>query len=147
MKDQYQHYLELLKGLRLMDDDFFSEALDEKIEPVEYILRTILERNDIKVQCTEAQVEYKSATKRSIKLDIRAVDTEGRVLDIEVQRADKGASVRYIPSNCNSCNCEFSSNLFRSSGAALNIGCSLFSDMDLASVSVGYTIMVGAGSC
>ena len=58
MKDQYQHYLELLKGLRLMDDDFFSEALDEKIEPVEYILRTILERNDIKVQCTEAQVEY-----------------------------------------------------------------------------------------
>ena len=31
MKDQYQHYLELLKGLRLMDDDFFSEALDEKI--------------------------------------------------------------------------------------------------------------------
>ena len=89
MKDQYQHYLELLKGLRLMDDDFFSEALDEKIEPVEYILRTILERNDIKVQCTEAQVEYKSATKRSIKLDIRAVDTEGRVLDIEVQRADK----------------------------------------------------------
>ena len=94
MKDQYQHYLELLKGLRLMDDDFFSEALDEKIEPVEYILRTILERNDIKVQCTEAQVEYKSATKRSIKLDIRAVDTEGRVLDIEVQRADKGASVR-----------------------------------------------------
>lgn len=84
MKDQYQHYLELLKGLRLMDDDFFSEALDEKIEPVEYILRTILERNDIKVQCTEAQVEYKSATKRSIKLDIRAVDAEGRVLDIEV---------------------------------------------------------------
>ena len=92
MKDQYQHYLELLKGLRLMDDDFFSEALDEKIEPVEYILRTILERNDIKVQCTEAQVEYKSATKRSIKLDIRAVDTEGRVLDIEVPASAGRAS-------------------------------------------------------
>lgn len=70
-----EHYLELLKDLRLMDDDFFSEALDEKIEPVEYILCTILEREDIKVQHTEAQVEYKSATKRSIKLDIRAVDT------------------------------------------------------------------------
>lgn len=89
-----EHYLELLKDLRLMDDDFFSEALDEKIEPVEYILCTILEREDIKVQHTEAQVEYKSATKRSIKLDIRAVDADGRVMDIEVQRADKGASVR-----------------------------------------------------
>lgn len=94
MKDQYQHYLELLKGLRLMDDDFFSEALDEKIEPVEYILRTILERNDIKVQCT---LRLRWNTKRNQALhqmDIRAVDTEGRVLDIEVQRADKGASVR-----------------------------------------------------
>ena len=89
-----EHYLELLKDLRLMDDDFFSEALDEKIEPVEYILCTILEREDIKVQHTEAQVEYKSATKRSIKLDIRAVDADGHVMDIEVQRADKGASVR-----------------------------------------------------
>ena len=36
-----EHYLELLKDLRLMDDDFFSEALDEKIEPVEYILALI----------------------------------------------------------------------------------------------------------
>ena len=81
-----EHYLELLKDLRLMDDDFFSEALDEKIEPVEYILCTILERKDIKGQHTEA--------KRSIKLDIRAVDADGHVMDIEVQRADKGASVR-----------------------------------------------------
>lgn len=87
-------YLEKIAGLRLMDDDFFSEALDEKIAPVEYILNTILERDDIRVQQTEAQVEYKSATKRSIKLDIRAVDAEGRVMDIEVQRAEKGASVR-----------------------------------------------------
>lgn len=29
-KDKRERYLELLAGLRLMDDDFFSEALDEK---------------------------------------------------------------------------------------------------------------------
>lgn len=93
-KKNYERYLEKIAELRLMDDDFFSEALDEKIAPVEYILNTILERDDIRVQRTEAQVEYKSATKRSIKLDIRAVDAEGRVMDIEVQRAEKGAGVR-----------------------------------------------------
>ena len=92
--ERYARYREVIKGLRLMDDDFFSEALNGKIAPVEYILQTILERYDIRVQRTEAQVEYKSATKRSIKLDIQAVDAEGRVMDIEVQRADKGASVR-----------------------------------------------------
>lgn len=93
-KARYARYMEILAGLRLMDDDFFSEALDEKIAPVEYILKTILERDDLKVLHTEAQVEYKSAVKRSIKLDIRAVDSEGRVMDIEIQRSEQGAGVR-----------------------------------------------------
>lgn len=91
---KYQRYLELIAGLRLMDDNFFSEALDGKVAPVQYILNTILERDDLRVLHTEAQVEYKSATRRSIKLDIRAVDTEGRVMDIEIQRAEQGAGVR-----------------------------------------------------
>lgn len=64
--------LQMIKELRLMDDDFFSEALDGKKEAVEYIINTILERDDIKVKSTKAQVEYKSATKRSIILDIQA---------------------------------------------------------------------------
>ena len=92
--ERYARYREIIRDMRLMDDEFFSEALNGKIAPVEYILQTILERDDIRVQRTESQVEYKSATKRSIKLDIQAVDAEGRVMDIEVQRADKGASVR-----------------------------------------------------
>lgn len=75
--------LQRIKELRLMDDDFFSEALDGKIEAVEYILNTVLERDDIKVKSTKAQVEYKSATKRSIILDIQAEDTDGKLMDIE----------------------------------------------------------------
>ena len=86
--------LQRIKELRLMDDDFFSEALDGKTEAVEYILNTILERDDIKVKSTKAQVEYKSATKRSIKLDIQAEDVNGRLMDIEIQRSDRGSGVR-----------------------------------------------------
>ena len=86
--------LQRIKELRLMDDDFFSEALDGKVEAVEYILNTILERADIKVKSTKAQVEYKSATKRSITLDIQAEDADGKLVDIEIQRSDKGAGVR-----------------------------------------------------
>ena len=83
-----------IEQFRLMDDDFFSEALDEKIEAVEYILNTILERDDLVVTSTKAQVEYKSAVKRSIRLDIKAVDADGEVADIEIQRADRGSGVR-----------------------------------------------------
>lgn len=78
----------------MMDDDFFSEAPNGKIEAVEYILNTILERDDIKVKSTKAQVEYKSATKRSIILDIQAEDMDGKLMDIEVQRSDKGSGVK-----------------------------------------------------
>lgn len=86
--------LQRIKELRLMDDDFFSEALDGKIEAVEYILNTILECDDIKVKSTKAQVEYKSATKRSITLDIQAEDVNGKLMDIEIQRSDRGAGVK-----------------------------------------------------
>ena len=86
--------LQRIKELRLMDDDFFSEALDGKTEAVEYILNTVLERDDIKVKSTKAQAEYKSATKRSIKLDIQAEDVNGRLMDIEIQRSDRGSGVR-----------------------------------------------------
>ena len=59
--------LQMIKELRLMDDDFFSEALDGKIEAVEYILKTILERDDIKLRSTKAQVEYKSSFYRAYR--------------------------------------------------------------------------------
>ena len=56
-------------------------------------------------------------------------------------------SERYIPSNCSSMADEFASYFFLISGVEINIGCNLFSDTDFASTSVGYTIIVGAGSC
>ena len=74
-----------------MDDDFFSEALDGKIEAVEFILQVVLERDDLKVIETKAQVEYKSATKRSIRLDIKAVDRENERFNLEIQRAEEGS--------------------------------------------------------
>lgn len=90
-----EEYLARIDKLRLIDDVFFSEALDGKIEAVEYILRTVLERNDIVVLETKAQVEYKSATKRSIRLDIKAVDRNQEHFDVEIQRAEEGAGARH----------------------------------------------------
>ena len=90
----FERDLQRLSQLRLMDDDFFSEVLDGKIVAVEFILHTILERTDVRVRRTAAQVEYRSAVKRSIKLDIWAEDFAGRIMDIEIQRADRGSEVK-----------------------------------------------------
>ena len=87
-------HLARIEKLRLMDDDFFSEALDGKTEAVGYILRTVLNRDDLKVVETKAQVEYKSATKRSIRLDVKAVNEDQEHFDIEIQRADSGTGAK-----------------------------------------------------
>lgn len=86
----HEDALAMLDSFKLMDDEFFSEALDGKIDAVQFILNTVLERDDLKVIETRTQREYKSATKRSVKLDIWAQDADGRVADIEIQRANKG---------------------------------------------------------
>lgn len=89
-----ESHLRRIEKLRLMDDDFFSEALDGKREAVQYILRVILNRDDLEVVATKAQVEYRSATKRSIRIDIKAVDQTGRHFDIEIQCENKGTGAK-----------------------------------------------------
>lgn len=90
----YAEDLSRLADFRLMDDDFFSETLDGKKEAVQYILNTVLERDDLVVLETKTQRTYRSAVKRSISLDIWAKDAEGRIADIEIQRADRGTGAR-----------------------------------------------------
>lgn len=42
--NRQEKYLNRIDRLKLMDDDFFSEALDGKIEAVEFILQVVLEK-------------------------------------------------------------------------------------------------------
>ena len=44
-----EKYLETLEKMRLIDDTFFSAFFDNNEEEVEYILRIILEKKDLKV--------------------------------------------------------------------------------------------------
>lgn len=87
--------LKMLANFRLLDDDFMTVVFDRNIEATELILRIILQRTDLKVLEVTAQREYKSPITdgRSIELDIYAEDKEGKIYDIEVQRADSGADV------------------------------------------------------
>lgn len=87
--------LKLLAGLRLLDDDFMTMVFDRNTEAAGLVLNIILGRDDMEVIEVVAQREYKNPVTggRSIKLDIYAKDSDGKVYDIEVQRADSGADV------------------------------------------------------
>ena len=87
---QREKDLQRIADFRLFDDDFLSEVFDNNTKVAALILNIILERSDMKVIKAETQSEYKSATMRSIKLDVRAEDTARKVYDIEIQRSDHG---------------------------------------------------------
>lgn len=87
--------LKAIEQLCLLDDNLMILAFDRNIEATELLLNVILQRNDLKVLEVVAQREYKNPVSggRSIIIDIYAVDGDGKIYDIEVQRASSGADV------------------------------------------------------
>ncbi len=90
--DAYMHekYLEYVKAFRLFDDDFLKEVFDNNHEATELVLNIILDRTDLKVQKVVGQREIKGIEGHSVRLDILAEDSDGKVYDIEIQRSDRG---------------------------------------------------------
>ncbi|MBR6013642.1 MAG: Rpn family recombination-promoting nuclease/putative transposase [Selenomonadaceae bacterium] len=86
-----EKYLEALKKFRLIDDAFFSACFDDNVKDVEYILRIILEKDDLKVLEVQTQKSIENIYGRSVRFDVFATDTQGKLYNIEVQRADAGA--------------------------------------------------------
>ena len=87
--------LRILKGFRLLDDDFMTIVFEENIPAVTLLLNIILERDDLTILSVETQKEEKNPIVggRSITLDIFAKDSDGKFYDCEVQRSDSGADV------------------------------------------------------
>jgi predicted transposase/invertase (TIGR01784 family) len=82
-----------------MDDEFMSVVFDGDNELTALVLRIILNRGDLTVKKTMTQSEKRNLYGRSVKLDILAEDTTGKLYDIEIQRADKGASPKRARAN------------------------------------------------
>jgi len=84
-------YMEYIANFCFFDDDFMRIALDTK-ESVQLVIRIIIERDDLVVTEIEAQYDVFSIDRHSVRLDIRAVDGEGKIYNIEIQRAKDGAA-------------------------------------------------------
>ncbi|MBP3773295.1 MAG: PD-(D/E)XK nuclease family transposase [Treponema sp.] len=90
-EDRKQLLLSKIAQFRLFDDDFMSKVFEDDIEATEFLLKVILQRDDLKVTESKGQVTIKNLLGRSVRLDIKARDKDGKLYNIEVQRADEGA--------------------------------------------------------
>ncbi|MCM1417880.1 MAG: PD-(D/E)XK nuclease family transposase, partial [Roseburia sp.] len=95
MTDEKKHienpdYIEKISELCLLDDDFMTVVFEKK-ELAEFLLRIILEIPDLTVVNSKTQYNLKNLYGRSVRLDILAKDSKGKIYNIEVQRDDRFA--------------------------------------------------------
>lgn len=92
-EQKHQRALERLQQLRPIDDDFMRCLFKDNIPLVELVLRIITGKQDLVITQCQTQKDMKRlAGARSLCLDAWGTDSEGKQYDLEVQRADKGAS-------------------------------------------------------
>ena len=91
--------LERIRAFRLMDDDFMTIVFSSDPKAAEFLLRIILERDDLTVKNCMSQQEKRNLYGRSVILDIIAEDTEHKLYNIEIQRSDKGNSPKRVRYN------------------------------------------------
>ena len=92
-EEREAHYKSLIKEFTIFDDVFMKVVLDDE-ECIEYILKIILAKQDLKVIHKDVQASHVNLCRRSIIMDCLAVDDTGKKYDIEIQRDSRGAGAR-----------------------------------------------------
>lgn len=87
----HQEDLQRLRGFRLLDDDFLTKCFEGDTASIELVLQIILEKPELSVLDVRTQVFVENLLNRSVRLDILATDSTGAKMNVEIQRADKGA--------------------------------------------------------
>ena len=91
-RKQQKDHKDALSRLSLMDDAFMAKCFEEDITCTELVISIILDRKDIRVKNVHTQHQLKNLQGRSAILDIYAEDEDGKVYDIEIQKAKEGAT-------------------------------------------------------
>ena len=83
-----------LAKLRLMDDDLMTRCFESDPACVELVLRIVLDMPELTVRSVRTQVPVSNLTERSLRMDVVAIDSAGRTINVEIQRSDRGAGRR-----------------------------------------------------
>lgn len=82
---------EIIQQFCLMDDTFFSYFMENNIEGMQYILRIIMDKDDLVVKNLIPQKEVVNIYGRNVRFDVFATDAHGKEYNFEVQNRNDGA--------------------------------------------------------
>jgi len=97
--DPPKKYLELIEQFRLIDDTFFDICFDGSTACMQLLLRIFFARDDIIVKEVITQRSAHNLYGRSARFDVIAVDSTGKIYNVEIQRADEGANPKRVRFN------------------------------------------------
>lgn len=89
LRRKYRYY-DQIQQFRLIDDTFMSVVFQD-LGCTQFLIRTLLQDDNLSVTEVETQNSLKNLRGRSVRLDITAHDKTGKIYNIEVQRKDAGA--------------------------------------------------------
>ena len=90
MMDSILENRKIVERYCLFDDLMMSKTFED-INCVSYLLGTIFHRDDLEIVDVRSQFEVRNLQGKSIRLDIFAIDKNGVIYDIEVQRDNSQA--------------------------------------------------------
>ena len=88
-----EEYFEAMRNVTLLDDGFMSRVFEDDVEITEFVLKIILNKN-LKVKSVKTQYSIKNLRGHDVRLDIYAESEDGKEINIEIQRQDKGAGAK-----------------------------------------------------
>ena len=89
-----QRFLADIQDFCLMDDTFFHACFHDNPSCMEFVLRIILDKPELKVIRMHTQEEVPNLYGRPVRFDVFAQDADGAEYNIEVQKENSGADPR-----------------------------------------------------
>lgn len=86
--DERKKLIEKIQEFRLIDDTFFHACFYDNKSCMEFVLRIILDKPQLKVIKMHTQEEIPNIYGRSVRFDVFAQDADGIQYNIEVQKND-----------------------------------------------------------
>ena len=90
-KELREKIFAIIQDMCFMDDLFFSCCFNDNISCVQYILRIIMDKQDLIVKTAKTQYTIENVYGRGVRLDVFAEDSAGKLYNIEIQKKDEGA--------------------------------------------------------
>lgn len=91
MKDRIDHRRQIVANMTPLDDVFMSALFNDDPVVAAAVLKIILNKPDLVVTEVKSQAFMDNLGYRSSRFDVKAIDSDGTVYDIEVQRSPEGA--------------------------------------------------------